>query len=180
MATHSDLTTFLAELDSRRRRLARLARSGPGELRDEVEAPGEELLTAQGELRVQDEKLQAARLVAQLTSGEYGAEFADAPTAYLRTDRTGLVLEANAAARGLMTWPLLRWSRRPFVAQFTLPTRGTVRSMISRVARHAGCVTGEATLRRPEDREIPVKLAVAASPFADALRWAVIPVDAQP
>lgn len=77
-----------------------------------------------------------------------------------------------------MTWPLLCWSRRPFVAQFTLSTRGTVRSMIGRAARHAGCVTREATLRRPEDREIPVKPAAVASPFADALRWAVIPVDA--
>jgi PAS domain-containing protein len=180
MATHSDLTTFLAELDSRRRRLAHLARSGSGELRDEVKAADEQLLTAQEELRVQDEELQAARLVAQLTSGDYDAEFADAPTAYLRTDRAGLVLDANAATRSLMTWPLLRWSRRPFVAQFTLPTRGTVRSMIGRAARHAGCVTGEATLRRPEDREIPVKLAAVASPFADVLRWAVIPVDAQP
>jgi hypothetical protein len=34
-------------------------------------------------------------------------------------------------------------------------------------------------LRRPEDCEIPVKLAAAANPVADALRWAVLPVDAQ-
>jgi PAS domain-containing protein len=136
-------------------------------------------LTAQEELRVQDEELHAARLAAHLTSNEYEAAFAGANTAYLRTDRAGLVIEVDGAARNLMTWPLLRWSRRPFVAQFTLPTRGTVRSMISRAVRNGGCVTGEATQRRLDDRELPVKLAAAASPFADALRWAVIPPDAE-
>ena len=175
MVADGELARFLHQLDQRRARLAALATSGSGELGDEARTVGEELLTAREELRVQQEELVAAHAIATLTGADYDNMIAESDTPYLQTDLDGLLLEANGAARDLITWPLLAWSRRPLVVHFTLPTRGVVRRLINLAGRRAGHVTGEANLRRGRDDELPVRLAVVASPYAGALRWAMIP-----
>lgn len=175
MIASADLVRFLAELDEHGRRLAALAAAASGALSDEARSVVADLHTAREELWVQHEELTAIRAVAELSDSGYDRVFSDAPTAYVQTDRDGAILAANRAASELMTWPPFTWSRRPLVAHFTLPTRGAVRAMISRASRGEGRVTGEAVLRRTGDLELPVHLAVLASPSDGTLRWAVLP-----
>ena len=175
MVAHGELVRFLERLDQRRTRLAALAESGSAGLSEEVRTVDEELLTAREELRVQAEELLAAQAIAALTSANYDHIVADSGMPHLQTDLDGLIIEANAPAHQLMTLPLLNWSRRPLVAHFTLPSRRAVRTLINLAARRSGHVTGEAVIRRGIETELPVLLAVVASPYTATLRWAVIP-----
>jgi PAS domain-containing protein len=180
MAVRPDLTRFLTELDSYRMRLNSLADRESGDVREEVRAASDELLAAREELCVQEQELEAARAAAFLTGAEYERAFADSAIACLRTNAHGLIVEANFAARELLTWPLVSWSRRPLAIHFTLPTRPIVRSLISRARRYTGHVTGDASLQRPLGRETPVRLAVVGNASTKILRWAVLPFAAQP
>lgn len=180
MSGRPELARFLTELDDRRRRLESLVDAESGEVRDEVRAASNQLLAAREELRVQQQELEAAQLAALLTGAEYDRAFVDEALPCLRTDHHGLIVETNSAARELLTWPLVSWSRRPLAVHFTLATRVIVRSMISRAGRQAGHLTGDATVQRSIGRQTPVRLAVAANaPPKGDLRWAALRLDGE-
>lgn len=179
MSARPGFARFLTELDAHRVRLDSLADRESGDICDEVRAASDELLAAREELCVQEQQLEAAQAAAFLTGAEYERAFADTAIACLRTNAHGLIVEANPAARELLTWPLVSWSRRPLALHFTLSTRPIVRSLISRARRYAGHVTGDASLQRPLGRETPVSLAVVGNASTRTLRWAVMPLVAQ-
>lgn len=179
MAARPDFTRFLTELDSHRLRLETLAEKESGDLRDEVRAASDQLLAAREELCVQEQELETARAAAFLTGADYERAFGQTAIACLRTNPHGLIVEANYAARELLTWPLVSWSRRPLTIHFTLPTRPIVRSLISRARRYTGHVTGDASLQRPLGKETRVRLAVVGNASTRTLRWAVMPLAPQ-
>jgi PAS domain-containing protein len=180
MFAHPELTSFLTELDSYRLRLESLADTESGDIRDEVRAASEQLLAAREELCMQQQELEAARAAALLTGAEYERSFVDTTIPCLRTDQDGIIVAVNRAARGLLTWPLVSWSRRPVAVYFTLPTRPAVRSLISRARRHSGHVTGDASLQRSLSAQSPVRLTVVGDAASDTLRWAVVPLATAP
>jgi PAS domain-containing protein len=173
MVARAELTRFLEQLDSWRARLDALVGSDDSQLSDEIRMASEELLVAREELQAQHDELVAALSLAALTSADFEDEFAGAGAAYVTTDRNGLILEANFAARAMLTWPPMHWAHRPLTAHFSLPTRIVVRSLMSRVNRRAGHLSGEAVLILGTDRQEPVVLAVASLPDAASLRWAI-------
>ncbi len=180
MSDRPELATFLSELDAYRLRLESLADQESGAVRDEVRAASGQLLAAREELCVQEQELEVARAAAFLTGAEYERAFADTPIPLLRTDHHGLIVEVNPAARQLLTWPLITWSRRPLTVHFTLPTRPAVRSLISRARRYAGQVTADACLQRSHGRETAVTLAAVGNAASGTLRWAVMPLGTEP
>jgi len=175
MVAQDELASLFEQMNQRRARLAELVGPDDSELTLEAAAVGQDLLVAMEELRVQQEELQVARSVATLTAAGYEDSFMDAPTAYITSDRQGLVLAANLAARQLMTWPLLAWSRRPMAVHFSLATRIVVRSLVSQVLRRPGHAVGQAVLVRGLDSQTPVTVAVAGLPREPVLRWVVLP-----
>src|SRR5215468_2583404 len=176
MSARPELARFLTELDSHRLRLESLAEKQSGDVRDEVRAASDQLLAAREELCMQQQELEAAQAAAFVTGTEYDRAFADTVVACLRTNSQGLIVEANPAARELLTWPLVSWSRRPLPIHFTLPTRPVVRSLIGRARRYTGHVTGHATLQRSFGAGIAVRLAAVGNATTGTLRWALMPL----
>jgi PAS domain-containing protein len=180
MSARPEFARFLTELDSRRLRLESLAEKESGDVRKEVRAASGQLLAAREELRVQQQELEAAQAATFLTGADYDQAFAGTAIACLRTNSHGLIVEANRAARELLTWPLVSWSRRPLAVHFTLPTRPIVRSLISRARRYTGHVAGDAIIRRSLGTETPVRLAGVGNATTGTLRWAVMPLGTEP
>jgi PAS domain-containing protein len=174
MSARPELARFITELDSHRLRLESLAQKESGDVRDEVRAASDQMLAAREEHRMQQQELETAQAAAFVTGTEYERAFGDTAVACLRTNSQGLIVEANPAARELLTWPLVSWSRRPLAIHFTLPTRPVVRSLISRARRYTGHVAGDAMLQRPFKAGTPVMLAAVGDPATGTLRWAVM------
>jgi len=174
MSVRAELARFLTELDSHRVRLESLARQESGEVREEVRAASDQLLAAREELRMQQQELEAAQAAAVVTGADYDRAFSETAVACLRTNPQGLIVAANPAARELLTWPLVSWSRRPLPIHFTLPTRPMVRSLISRARRYTGHVAGDAMLQRSFNAGTPVRLAAVGDAATGTLRWAVM------
>lgn len=180
MSDRPELATFLSELDAYRLRLESLAEQESGDVRDEVRAASGQLLAAREELCMQQQELEVARAAAFVTGAEYERAFADTAIPCLRTDHHGLIVDVNPAARELLTWPLVIWSRRPLTVHFTLPTRPVVRALISRARRYPGQVSADACLQRSRGRETAVRLAAVGNAATRTLRWAVMPLGRQP
>jgi len=96
------LRAVTRRLEARRRELPRAARRDPSPLTEDLSVALEDLHACAKELERQSEELDAARADVETARQGYLELFDLAPDAYLVTDRSGVVQEANAAAGALL------------------------------------------------------------------------------
>ena len=172
-----DLQRFLADLTSRRERLALVAGTADDQLAQELEELGERLVVADEELRVQAEELEEVQR--RLAEGALERAVLASASPELITTAEGMVLTANVAAYRLADQS--RGRRRPVVFWFAADDRAAVRSLVSATAR-GRCVPGRTVLRlrRAVGDLVPVEVEVdrVVTVSGDvALRWRLVAVD---
>jgi PAS domain-containing protein len=173
-----DLQRFLADLTSRRERLALVAGTADDQLAQELEELGERLVIADEELRVQAEELEEVQR--RLAEGALERAVLASAAPELITTAEGVLLTANVAAYRLADQPRAR--RRPVVFWFAVDDRAAVRSLVSATA--GGRRVPRRTvlrLRRADGDLVPVEAEVDRVVTASgdvALRWRLVAVDA--
>jgi PAS domain-containing protein len=159
-----DLDRFLDDLGGRRNRLLRLVGDGDAEpgLVEEIEALGEQLITAEEELRVQQAELvETQRRLEQLVS-ERVALLEVSADAYLMTDDHGVTLRFNRHADDLLRRPAGRMARRPLTSWFDGEDRRVIRTMITNLRDGQGQVEAHVRVAPVKGEPVPVHLMAAA------------------
>src|SRR5262249_38176766 len=158
MTSMPELNEFLARLNARRERLTVLAERGrvrdAEELVEEVDELGEQLMLADEELRTQQAELDEARRALEVVAARNDELFEASSTAYVLTDRAGVLLSANRRAAALIADTPARRAIRPFATRFAVADRPAIRSLINRAGASAAvsraAFTAEGALLRPD------------------------------
>ena len=170
MSSLPELNEFLARLSKRRERLTVLAERGrvrdAEELIDEVDELGEQLMQADEELRTQQAELDEARRFLEIVAARNEELFEASSSAYVLTDRAGILLSANRRAAALIADTPARRVIRPFATRFAVADRPAIRSLIIRAGASAAAsravFTGQGALLRPDGTTLPVDISVRA------------------
>jgi PAS domain-containing protein len=182
-----ELNEFLARLNARRERLTVLAERGrvldAEELVEEVDELGEQLMQADEELRTQQAELDDARRFLEMVAARNEELFEASSTAYVLTDRAGVLLNANRRAAALIADTPARAVIRPFATRFAVADRPGIRSLINRaggsVAESESVFAGEGALLRPDGTTLRVAISVRPdrdpSTGLSTLWWELIP-----
>jgi PAS domain-containing protein len=114
------------------------------ELLEELALVTEMLLSAEEELRVQNEQLSAARLELDLVYARNEELFGAAPAAYVITDGHGMIVDANRAAAQLLGFPTAAGMRRPIVTIFAPRDSRRVLALVGQAEAAGGAVANRA------------------------------------
>jgi ANTAR domain/GAF domain/PAS fold len=178
--TQVELERFLEQVRAQRARAQATAAADGGEghqvrdLVDELALITEMLLTAEEELRVQNEQLNAARLELDRVHARNEELFGAAPAAYLITDAHGMVVDANHAAGRLFGFISPTAMRRSIVTMFAVRDRPRVRALVGQAAAAGGQPqTAHLTVASGIDRDAAVSVEAHTEPQSGVtlLRW---------
>lgn len=140
----------------------------------ELQMTMEELQVAEEELLMQQEELRRHERDADEQLGRYRGLFDTAPTAYLTTDQSGLVTEANGMAQQLLRREAGRLVGRPLTTLVEVTDRPAFRAAVNRLARRGGVRTWELRIVPRIGGVLDLTASVAAgtdSSGAPELRW---------
>ena len=136
----------------------------------------EELLVAEGELRVQSEELAASAAAIDAERERYGELFDFAPDAYLVTDAQGRILEANGAASAMLGVPARYLEGKLLVSFVDESSRRDLRDLLSTLSGSPQPVEERYLRIRPRDSAAFVAEVRAVGHVQDgvgAVRWMV-------
>jgi PAS domain S-box-containing protein len=143
----------------------------------------EELQVADEELRQQNEELALARQHAEAERQRYRELFDCAPDAYLVTDKTAIIQEANHAAARLLTVPKPRLCGKPFVLFVDRADLQAFYNHLTHLSQPAEMASWEMQLRPRHGLPLYVAVSVGIAPHAQGhavvLRWLLRDISAQ-
>ena len=132
---------FSGKLQAMHQRLADLSQAeslGLDATMEELQASLEELRVADEELRQQNEQLTAAHLRVEMEQRRYQELFELAPDAYLVTDLTGIISEANISTSRLLGIPSQYLAGKALAAYVAAEDRTRFRALLSNVGLGQG------------------------------------------
>ncbi len=186
MPTAVELGDFLVRLQRRRANLARLTSDGASpqvaELLEEVSELEEELVVADAELRAQQAQLEESEMAIAALVDRNDALFEVSGMAVIRTDASGVIIEANRAARVLVPPPPIPSARRLLTLKFSQFDRSRVRKLINSAHRNPGETQQDGPLSLiATDPATPVMVSVTGSLGGPGreLTWSLTPVRQQ-
>jgi hypothetical protein len=184
MTSQVELERFFEQVRAQHARTQASAGAGVGEeprvreLLEELALVTEMLLTAEEELRVQNEQLSAARFELDRVYARNEELFGAAPAAYVITDGHGMVVDANRVAAQLLGFTTAAGMRRPIVTIFAPRDSRRVLALVGHAeAAGAESQTAHLTLASGIDRDVVVNVEAHAEPHSGAtlLRWQLTP-----
>ncbi|MEO9140509.1 MAG: GAF and ANTAR domain-containing protein [Jatrophihabitans sp.] len=175
----AELEQFLVSLSVSRARLEELSATGvlPDlvDLVQEIDVLSEQLLTADAELRAQEYELSELSQRADRAVRQWESMFARSGTAYYLTDREGVIVNSNLAARRMLHEPeAIPTQIRPVASKFQVQYRRAVRTGLRQAVTFGESVSVRATtLPRPGGRPTQVDVLVVPvhAPGEDVLLW---------
>jgi len=137
----------------------------------------EELRVAEEDLRHQNDELSAAHLELDLERRRYRELFEFAPDAYLVTDPTGIVRQANRSASTLLRVPPTFLGGKALAAYIMTEDRARFRALLLQVGTGTGSHTAAFKLQPREGPQLDAELTYSVSPQRagqpSGIRWLV-------
>jgi PAS domain S-box-containing protein len=137
----------------------------------------EELRVAEEELRQQNEELSAAHLELELERRRYQELFEFAPVAYLVTDPSGIVRQANRSASKLLRVPPTFLGGKALAAYIASDDRSRFRSLLGKLGTDTGSHTAAFKLQPREGGQLDAELTYSVSQtrhgHTAVIRWLV-------
>ena len=177
---------FESRLDTVHRHIGELAsRAVPpsDKILEELRAALEELRVADEELRAQHEEVLSAHLQVEAERRRYRELFELAPDAYLTTNLSGIILEANRSA-SLLFGVAPEFIRRKALATFVVADdRSRFRALLNEALRPETVRTIPFKLQRRDGKRLNAELSYSVSHgddgFPDGFRWIIRDVTEQ-
>ncbi|HWN18270.1 MAG TPA: response regulator [Gemmatimonadales bacterium] len=146
-----------------------------GETLEDLKVALEELRVAEEELRQQNEELSAAHLELESERRRYQELFDFAPGAYLITDASGIVRQANRSAARLLNVPVNFLGGKALAAYIATEDRARFRSLLTGMGTAAGQHTAAFKLQPRNagtlDAELTYVVAPAGNGESRGIRW---------
>ena len=150
---------------------------GSSETVEDLKVALEELRVAEEELRQQNEELSATHLELDLERRRYQELFEFAPDAYLVTDPSGIVRQANRSASRLLRVPPTFLGGKALAAYIANDDRPRFRSLLSKLGTGAGSHTAAFKLQPrdggPLDAELTYSFSQMRHGEPRVIRWLV-------
>ncbi len=166
------------KLDAIHHRIGRLSLDGPGthETLENLRVSLEELRVAEEELRQQNDELASTHLQLDMERRRYQELFEFAPDAYLVTDLSGIVRQANRSAARLFRVLPGFLPGKALAAYIATEDRARFRTLLSTV-KGEGAQMAQFRLQPrqapPVEAELTYSLALTANGRPSAIRWMV-------
>jgi PAS domain S-box-containing protein len=148
---------------------------GFSETVEDLKVALEELRVAEEELRQQNEELSATHLELDLERQRYQELFEFAPDAYLVTDPSGIVRQANRFASRLLRVPPEFLAGKALAAYIATEDRSSFRALLSEVGTGTGSHMAAFKLQPREGPQVDAELTYSASPRREGepsgIRW---------
>ncbi len=148
-----------------------------GEMVEDLRVALEELRVAEEELRQQNEDLSATHLELDRERRRYQELFEFAPGAYLVTDPSGIVRQANRSASKLLRVPPKFLAGKALAAYISTDDRPRFRVLLTQVGTLAGHHAAAFKLQPREGAPLDAELTYSVSPPRDGepsgIRWLV-------
>ena len=169
-----DIGKFSDKVTRARQRAETLWRSAappPEGLADELQVAWEELLVAEEELRQQNDDLIVAGQAVERERQRFVDLFESAPDGYVITNLSGVVCEANAAARGLLRVNARALTGKPLIVFVAPHEKRRFRSLLARLPQLRKVADWEIFMQPRQAAVVPVSLTATLVEGACDIRW---------